>query len=203
MSIFSAYIMPCILSPSVCFLNIYKFCIFQVRTAQEYDLSTTTTTPTPNIKPSKSFSTTNIKMYPRALIVSLFISLGFALPIFPVARPYIPSSLGALGPIARVVTEAENEVLTAPIPKKWMHTHGFSKPEKPEAKKRSTVGDCPEGVACAGLIKDVIHKMDEVLEEAKEQIGKGLDEAKKQIDEELGDSYQPKLESRMVVDWVP
>jgi hypothetical protein len=29
--------------------------------------------------------------------------------------------------------------------------------------------------------------MDEVLEEAKKQIGKGLDEAKKQIDEELAD----------------
>jgi hypothetical protein len=84
-----------------------------------------------------------------------------------------------------------------------MHTHSFSKSEEPEAKKRSTVGDCPEGVACAGLIKDVIHKMDEVLEEAKEQIGKGLDEAKKQIDEELGDSHQPKLEIRMVVDWEP
>jgi hypothetical protein len=43
--------------------------------------------------------------------------------------------------------------------------------------------------------------MDEVLEKAKEEIGKGLDEAKNQIDEELGDSYQPKLESRLVVDW--
>ncbi|CAN9209651.1 unnamed protein product [Alternaria alternata] len=81
------------------------------------------------------------------------------------------------------------------------HTHGFSKPEEPEVKKRSTVGDCPEGVACAGLIKDVIHKMDEVLEKAKEEVGKGLDEAKNQIDEELGDSYQPKLESRLVIDW--
>ncbi|CAN9454335.1 unnamed protein product [Alternaria alternata] len=139
-------------------------------------------------------------MYAKAFVLFLFISLGIALPIFPVARPYIPSSLGALGPIARVVTEAENEVLTAPIPKKWMHTHGFSKPEEPEAKKRSTVGDCPEGVACAGLIKDVIHKMDEVLEKAKEEIGKGLDEAKNQI-EELGDSYQTKLESRLVVEW--
>ena len=192
--------MPCIISPSFCFLIIYRFRICQVRTAQGYDLSSTTTTPTPNIKPSRSFSTANIKMYARALVLSLFISLGIALPIFPVARPYIPSSLGALGPIARVVTEAENEVLTAPIPKKWMHTHGFSKPEEPEAKKRSTVGDCPEGVACAGLIKDVIHKMDEVLEKAKEEIGKGLDEAKNQI-EELGDSYQTKLESRLVVEW--
>ncbi|KAH8634321.1 hypothetical protein IG631_09721 [Alternaria alternata] len=193
--------MPCILSPSVRFLIIYRPRIFQVRAARKYDLSSTTTTPTPNIKPSKSFSTANIKMYTKAFFLFLFISLGIALPIFPVTRPYIPSSLGALGPIARVVTEAENEVLTAPIPKKWMHTHGFSKPEEPEVKKRSTVGDCPEGVACAGLIKDVIHKMDEVLEKAKEEVGKGLDEAKNQIDEELGDSYQPKLESRLVIDW--
>ncbi|RYN99646.1 hypothetical protein AA0120_g2013 [Alternaria tenuissima] len=193
--------MPCIISPSFCFLIIYRFRILQVRTAQEYDLSSTTTIPIPNIKSSKSFSTTNIKTYAKALVLSLFISLGIALPVFPVARPYIPSSLGALGPIARVVTEAKNEVLTAPIPKKWMHTHGFSKSEEPEAKKRSIVGDCPEGVACAGLIKDVIHKMDEVFEKAKEEIGKELDEAKNQIDEELGDSYQPKVESRLVVEW--
>jgi hypothetical protein len=173
MSIFSAYIMPCILSPSVCFLIIYRSRIFQVRTAQEYDLSSTTTTPTPNIKPSKSFSTTNIKMYARAFVLSLFISLG-------------PSSLGTLGPIARSVIEAENEVLTAPIPKKWMHTHSFAHSWEPEAEKRSTGGDCPEGVACAGL-EDMIRIMDEVLEEAKKQIGKGLDEAKKQIDEELAD----------------
>ena len=193
--------MPCILSTSVCFLIIYKSRIFQVRTAQEYNLPSTTTTPTPNIKPSKSFSTTNIKMYARAFVLSLSISLGIAIPISPVARPYIPSSLGTLGPIARVVTEAENEVLTAPIPKKWMHTHGFSESEEPEAKMRSTVRDCPEGIACAGLIKDVIHKMDEVFEKAKEEIGKELDEAKNQIDEELGDSYQPKVESRLVVEW--
>ena len=73
-----------------------------------------------------------------------------------------------------------------------MHTHGFSKSEEPEAKKRSIVGDCPEGVACAGLIKDVIHTMDKVLEKAKEEIGEGLDEAKKQIDEKLGDTWMPK-----------
>jgi hypothetical protein len=192
MSIFSAYIMPCVLSLSVCFLIIYRFRIFQVRTAQEYDLLSTTTTPIPNIKPTKSFSTTNIKMYAKAFVLSLFISLGIALLIFPVARPYIPSSLGALGPIARVVTEAENEVLTAPIPRKWMHTHGFAKPEEPEAKKRSTVGDCPEGVACAGIIKDVVHTIDKILEETK-----------KQIDEELDDRDQEKLESRLVVDWEP
>jgi hypothetical protein len=125
-------------------------------------------------------------MYARAFVLSLFISLGIALPIFPVARPYIPSSLGTLGPIARSVIEAENEVLTAPIPKKWMHTHSFAHSWEPEAEKRSTGGDCPEGVACAGL-EDMIRIMDEVLEEAKKQIGKGLDEAKKQIDEELAD----------------
>ncbi|CAN9440775.1 unnamed protein product [Alternaria alternata] len=134
-------------------------------------------------------------MYAKSFVLSLFISLGIALPVFPVARPYVPSSLGTPGPIARVVTEAEHEVLTAPIPKKWMHTHSFSKSEEPEAKKRSTVGDCPEGVACAflddmlsliGLIVD-ISAIDKVLEEAKEQIGKGLDEAKKQIEEELDD----------------
>jgi hypothetical protein len=125
-------------------------------------------------------------MYARAFVLSLFISLGIALPMFSVARPYIQSNLGALGPIARVVTEAENEVLTAPIPKKWMYTHGFAKSEDPEAKKRSTVGDCPEGVACA-FLDDMIRTMDKVLEKAKEDIGKGLDEAKKQIDEELDD----------------
>ena len=178
--------MPCILSTSVCFLIIYKSRIFQVRTAQEYNLPSTTTTPTPNIKPSKSFSTTNIKMYARAFVLSLSISLGIAIPISPVARPYIPSSLGTLGPIARVVTEAENEVLTAPIPKKWMHTHDFAKSEEPEAKKRSMVEDCPEGVACA-FLDDMIHAMDKALEKAKEEIGKGLDEAKNQIDEELDD----------------
>jgi hypothetical protein len=37
-----------------------------------------------------------------------------------------------------------------------------------------------------GLIVD-ISAIDKVLEEAKEQIGKGLDEAKKQIEEELDD----------------
>ena len=125
-------------------------------------------------------------MYARAFVLSLFISLGIAIPIFPVARPYIPSSLGTLGPIARVVTEAENEVLTAPIPKKWMHTHDFAKSEEPEAKKRSMVEDCPEGVACA-FLDDMIHAMDKALEKAKEEIGKGLDEAKNQIDEELDD----------------
>ena len=52
---------------------------------------------------------------------------------------------------------------------------------------RSTVRDCPEGIACAGLIRDVIHTMDKVLEKAKEEIGEGLDEAKNQIDEELDD----------------
>ena len=183
--------MPCSLSTSVCFLIIYKSRIFQVRTAQEYNLPSTTTTPTPNIKPSKSFSTTNIKMYARAFVLSLSISLGIAIPISPVARPYIPSSLGTLGPIARVVTEAENEVLTAPIPKKWMHTHDFAKSEEPEAKKRSMVEDCPEGVACA-FLDDMIRTMDKVLEKAKEEIGEGLDEAKKQIDEKLGDTWMPK-----------
>jgi hypothetical protein len=160
MSIFSAYIMPCILSPSLCFFIIYRSRIFQVRTAQEYALSSTPTTSTPNNKPNKSFSTTKIKMYAKSFVLSLFISLGIALPVFPVARPYVPSSLGTPGPIARVVTEAEHEVLTAPIPKKWMHTHSFSKSEEPEAKKRSTVGDCPEGVACA-FLDDMVHTIDQ------------------------------------------
>ncbi|KAG9186079.1 hypothetical protein G6011_02635 [Alternaria panax] len=111
-------------------------------------------------------------MYTKAFLICLFISLGITLPVFPVARPFIPSGLGSLPTITtkayivpRGLVNTEDGLVTGPIPEKWKHTHGVLQYPEPEAEKRSMNGGCGEGVACAGL-KDLFHSFkDKILEE--------------------------------------
>jgi hypothetical protein len=111
-------------------------------------------------------------MYIRAFILSLFITLGISLPIFLVARPYIPSGLGLLPSITtnayivpRGLVNTQGEIEMGPIPEKWKHTHGTLSPET-KTEGQYLGGECGEGVGCAGLIDD----LKEIKDELKEKI---------------------------------
>ncbi|KAH6864905.1 hypothetical protein BKA58DRAFT_442969 [Alternaria rosae] len=106
-------------------------------------------------------------MYYKTIIFSLFITLGLSLPIFPVARPYIPSGIGTLPLITTsdfIVARAKDNDADdgAVIPEKWRHTHGKLF-EETEAEKRYMGGECRGDIACGSdvqAVKEVVQERD-------------------------------------------
>ena len=136
------------------FLPSHKHLTSKAKTFQGYHEPYTTTYPKPNNIPTKNLPTTTNKMHFNTIFISLFITLGLSLPMFPNPRPYIPSGMGTLPLITTsdfVVARAspndvDDEVV---IPDKWRHTHGKlfeeTKAEKLVVQKRD-LGDCKEGM---------------------------------------------------------
>jgi hypothetical protein len=101
-------------------------------------------------------------MHATTILLPLFITLGVSLPMFPVARPYIPSGLGPLPSITTNayitargnVSDDGGKIAAGPVPGRWRHTHGNLSREN-GAEMGYMGGECGEGISCAGEVQAV------------------------------------------------